>query len=90
MDGGVTEPLDGAVSWLTAPSLDVSVEASVRKLALDRRRSSLKNLGAMLRPWRAGAGAGDGLVCGKACRRGRGHGARCGAVSGRLEAAADR
>lgn len=57
IDGGVTEPLDGAVPWLTAPSLDVSVEASVRKLALDRRRSSLKNLGAIANENR-GAGLG--------------------------------
>lgn len=42
-DGGVTEPLEGAVPWLTAPSLEVSVELSVRKLALDRRRSPFKN-----------------------------------------------
>lgn len=42
-DGGVTEPLEGAVPWLTAPSLEVSVELSVRKLAFDRRRSSFKN-----------------------------------------------
>lgn len=48
MEGGVTEPLDGAVPWLTAPSLDVSVDTSVRKLALERRRSSLKKFGAML------------------------------------------
>ena len=48
-DGGVTEPLDGAVPWLTAPSLDVSVDSSVRKLALDRRRSSLRNLGAIVK-----------------------------------------
>lgn len=47
----MTEPLEVAVPWLTAPSLDVSVEASVRKLALDRRRSSLRNLGAILRAW---------------------------------------
>jgi hypothetical protein len=49
MEGGVREPLEGAVPWLAAPSLEVSVECSVRKLALDRRRSSLKlrNAGAM-------------------------------------------
>jgi hypothetical protein len=50
MDGGVEEPLDGAVSWLPAPSLDVSVDCSeLRKLALDRRRNSLKlnKVGAM-------------------------------------------
>lgn len=52
MEGGVTEPLEGVVPWLTAPSLDVSVEVSVRKLALDRRRSCLRNFGAMMRAGR--------------------------------------
>lgn len=40
MDGGVSEPVVGVVPWL--PSLDASVDLSVRKLALDRLRSSLK------------------------------------------------
>jgi len=49
MDGGVTEPLEGDVCWLTTPSLEPSVELSVRKLAFERRRSSLRlrKLGAM-------------------------------------------
>ena len=49
MEGGVTDPLDAEVPWLTAPSLEASVEFSVRKLALERRRSSLmfRKLGAM-------------------------------------------
>lgn len=34
--------------WLVAPSLEASVELSVRKLALDRRRNSLRNVGAMV------------------------------------------
>jgi hypothetical protein len=54
MDGGVKEPLEGAVPWLGASSLELSVEFSVRKLALERRRSSLKlprNEGAMA-AWR--------------------------------------
>lgn len=38
----MTEPLEGVVPWLPAPSLEVSVERSVRKLAFDRRRRSLK------------------------------------------------
>jgi hypothetical protein len=41
MDGGVKEPVEGAVPWLRAPSLDSSVDFSVRKLALDLRRKSL-------------------------------------------------
>lgn len=46
----MTEPVDGEVPWLTTPSLEPSVEVSVRKLALERRRSSLKfrKLGAMV------------------------------------------
>lgn len=53
MEGGVNEPLDGVVSlvsWLKVPSLEVSFEFSVRKLALDRRRKSLRerNAGAMV------------------------------------------
>lgn len=47
-DGGVREPLDGEVLWLLVPSLDASVELSVRKLALERRRSCLRNDGAMM------------------------------------------
>jgi hypothetical protein len=39
-DGGVSEPLVGVAPWL--PSLDVSVDCSVRKLALDRLRICLK------------------------------------------------
>jgi len=41
-EGGVSEPVVGAVPWLPPASLDVSVETSVRKLALDRRLNSLK------------------------------------------------
>ncbi len=41
-DGGVSEPLVGVRPWLWLPSLDESVDCSVRKLARDRRRSSLK------------------------------------------------
>lgn len=43
MDGGVIEPLVGVMlmAWLP-PSLEPSVERSVRKLAFDRRRSSLR------------------------------------------------
>lgn len=53
----MTEPLDGEVPWLTAPSLEASVEFSVRKLAFERRRSSLRfrKLGAMA------GGAGWGI-----------------------------
>ena len=40
MDGGVKEPVVGVV--LLLPSLDSSADRSVLKLALDRRRSSLK------------------------------------------------
>ena len=40
MDGGVSEPLVGVAPLL--PSLEVSVERSVLKLALDRLLSSLK------------------------------------------------
>lgn len=40
MEGGVSEPLVGVGPLL--PSLEVSVEWSVLKLALDRLRSSLK------------------------------------------------
>jgi len=40
IEGGVREPLVGAVPLLA--SLDVSVERSVLKLALERLRSSLK------------------------------------------------
>lgn len=42
------EPLEGDVPWLPAPSLDVSVERSVRKLALERRRRLLRKDGAMV------------------------------------------
>jgi hypothetical protein len=42
MDGGVIEPLVGVVLIPWLPSLDPSVDRSVRKLALDRLRSSLK------------------------------------------------
>lgn len=42
IDGGVTEPLVGVVPWL--PSLDVSAERSVLKLALDLLRICLKLL----------------------------------------------
>lgn len=52
IDGGVTEPVEAFVPWLTTPSLEVSVECSVRKLALDRRRSSLRNAGAISRQWK--------------------------------------
>jgi len=38
----VSEPLVGVLPWLWLPSLDVSVDFSVLKLALDRLRSSLK------------------------------------------------
>jgi hypothetical protein len=48
MEGGVTEPLDKAVPLLTAPSLEVSVEWSVRKLARERRRSSFRKPGAIV------------------------------------------
>jgi hypothetical protein len=50
IDGGVREPVEGAVPWLTAPSLEVSVDWSVRKLALERRRSSLnlRKVGAIM------------------------------------------
>lgn len=44
-EGGVIEPVVGAVPWLS--SLEESVEVSVRKLALDRLRNSLRNEGAM-------------------------------------------
>lgn len=49
-DGGVSEPDVGVVPWLFPPSLEVSVDLSVRKLALDFRRSCrmLRNDGAML------------------------------------------
>lgn len=44
MEGGVNEPVVGVpVSWLPCSSLlEVSVERSVLKLAMDRLRSSLK------------------------------------------------
>jgi hypothetical protein len=41
-DGGVNEPLVGVLPLLRLPSLEVSVDFSVRKLALERRRNSLK------------------------------------------------
>jgi hypothetical protein len=40
IDGGVSEPLVGVVLWLD--SLESSADLSVLKLALDRRRKSLK------------------------------------------------
>lgn len=42
------EPLEGDVPWLPAPSLDVSVERSVRKLAFERRRRLFRKAGAMV------------------------------------------
>jgi hypothetical protein len=50
IDGGVSEPLVGVALALWLPSLDVSVDSSVLKLALDRRRSDLmlRNEGAIL------------------------------------------
>lgn len=73
MDGGVTEPLEGGVPWLTAPSLEVSVEFSVRKLALDRRRSSLKlrKVGAMAGARLSTEQQSQPDVTGEEVRRGR-------------------
>jgi len=48
-DGGVSEPLVGVWPWLRLSSLEVSVDSSALKLALERRRNSLnfRNEGAM-------------------------------------------
>lgn len=52
IEGGVREPLDGVVSWLPAPSLDPSLERSVRKLARERRRRLERKDGAIVaRDW---------------------------------------
>lgn len=49
MDDGVARPLEIPVPLLAAPSLESSVERSVRKLARERRRKLLRNDGAMIR-----------------------------------------
>ena len=45
IDGGVREPLVGVFPLLRLPSLEASVDFSVLKLALERRRSSRRKDG---------------------------------------------